>query len=85
MNLSKSMNIIKQETKISNVFPITHLNTPSIFESHAGLLGSVLRIKGVAFDIEEPETLNHQGFLLHQALLSLDERFIELNRFAVRS
>lgn len=76
MNLSKSLRIIKQETKISTVLPVTHLNTPSIFESQAGLIGSVIRVQGIAFDIEEPEQLNHQGFLLHQALLSLDERFI---------
>lgn len=76
MNLSKSLKTVKQEAKISDVFPVTHLNSSSIFESQSGLLGSVIRIQGIAFDIEEPENLNHQGFLLHQALLSLDERFI---------
>lgn len=76
MNLSKSLKTVRQEAKVSDVFPITHLNSPSIFESHSGLIGSVIRVQGIAFDIEEPENLNHQGFLLHQALLSLDERFI---------
>jgi type IV secretion system protein VirB4 len=76
MSLSKSLKIARQEAKISDVFPITHLNTPSIFESHHGLLGAVIRIQGVAFNIEEPESLNHQSFLLHQALIGLDERFI---------
>ena len=76
MNLSKSLKTARQEAKVSDVFPITHLNSPTIFESHSGLLGSVIRVQGIAFDIEEPANLNHQGFLLHQALLGLDERFI---------
>lgn len=76
MSLSKSLKVARQEAKISDAFPITHLNTPSIFESKSGLLGSVIRIRGVSFNIEESETLNHQGFLLHQALLGLDEQFI---------
>lgn len=76
MNLAKSLKLSKQEARISEVFPITHLNTPSIFESQSGFMGAVLRLKGVAFEIEEPATLNHLSFLLHQALLGLDERFI---------
>lgn len=76
MSLFKSLKLGKQEARISQVFPITHLNTPSIFESQTGLMGAVLKIKGVAFEIEESETLNHLSFLLHQALLGLDERFI---------
>lgn len=76
MNLSKSLKRIKQEARVSDLFPITHLNTPSIFESHSGFIGAVIRLNGVAFEIEEPETLNHQSFLLHQALLGLDPRFI---------
>ena len=76
MNLSKPLKFIKQEARISDLFPVTHLNTPSIFASHSGYMGSVIRLKGVAFEIEEPDVLNHQGFLLHQALLGLDSRFI---------
>lgn len=76
MNLSKKLKLAKQEACISDLFPITHLNTPSIFESQSGLIGSVLHLKGTPFEIEEPETLNHQGFLLHQALMGLDSRFI---------
>lgn len=76
MNLSKLLKQVHQEAKISSLFPITHLDTPSIFESQSGFVGSVLRIAGVPFAIEDPETLNHQRFLLHQALLALDARFI---------
>lgn len=76
MNLSKSLKRIKQEARVSDLFPITHLNTPSIFESHSRFIGAVIRLNGVAFEIEDPETLNHQSFLLHQALLGLDPRFI---------
>ena len=76
MNLSKTLKRTYQETKISNLFPITHLNTPSIFESQSGFIGAVIKLDGVAFEIEEPEVLNHQKFMLHQALVSLDSRFI---------
>ena len=53
MNLSKSLKTVRQEVKVSDVFPVTHLNSPSIFESHSGLIGSVIRVQGIAFDIEE--------------------------------
>lgn len=76
MNLSKSLIRFNKETKISSLFPIIHLNTPTIFESQSGLIGSVIRVKGMPFEVEEPSTLNHQIYLLHQALLCLDARFI---------
>lgn len=76
MNLSNMLKRVYQEAKISDLFPITHLNTPTIFESQSGFVGAVLRVSGVPFEIEDPETLNHQKFLLHQALLGLDSRFI---------
>lgn len=76
MNLSNVLKRVYQEARISDLFPITHLNTPTIFESQSGFVGAVLRISGVPFEIEDPETLNHQKFLLHQALLGLDSRFI---------
>lgn len=76
MNLSKTLKRVYQEARISNLFPVTHLNSPSIFESESGFIGSVLKVNGVAFEIEEIDTLNHQKFLLHQALVSLDSRFI---------
>jgi type IV secretion system protein VirB4 len=76
MNLSNVLKRVYQEAKISDLFPITHLNTPTIFESQSGFIGAVLRIGGVPSEIEDPETLNHQKFLLHQALLALDSRFI---------
>lgn len=76
MNLSNALKLVYREAKISELFPITHLNTPSIFESQSGFIGAVIRVNGVAFEIEEPEALNHQRFVLHQALLSLDARFI---------
>ncbi len=76
INLSKVLKRVYQEAKVSDLFPITHLNTPSIFESQSGFVGAVLRVSGVPFEIEDPDTLNHQKFLLHQALLGLDSRFI---------
>lgn len=76
MNLSNVLKRVYQETKISDLVPVTHLNIPTIFESQSGFVGSVISVSGVPFEIEDPETLNHQKFLLHQALLGLDSRFI---------
>ena len=76
MNRFKLVKPVIQEAKISDNFPITHLNSPSIFESQSGLIGSVLRVEGISFEVTEPDVLNHQLFLLHQALVGLDSRFI---------
>lgn len=76
MNLSKSLKLARADVKISDLFPITHLNSPTIFESNAGFLGTVIKVAGIPFDLEDPAHLNHQQFVLHQALLGLDERFI---------
>ncbi|HAU3758467.1 TPA: VirB4 family type IV secretion/conjugal transfer ATPase [Legionella pneumophila] len=76
MNRFKIVKPVTLEAKVSDNFPITHLNSPSIFESQSGLIGSVLRVDGISFEVAEPEILNHQLFLLHQALIGLDSRFI---------
>ena len=76
MNRFKIVKPVTLEAKVSDNFPITHLNSPSIFESQSGLVGSVLRVEGISFEVTEPDVLNHQLFLLHQALVSLDSRFI---------
>ncbi|HAU0790203.1 TPA: VirB4 family type IV secretion/conjugal transfer ATPase [Legionella pneumophila] len=76
MNRFKIVKPVTLEAKVSDNFPITHLNTPSIFESQSGLVGSVLRVEGISFEVAEPDVLNHQLFLLHQALVGLDSRFI---------
>ncbi|GGI82601.1 VirB4 family type IV secretion/conjugal transfer ATPase [Legionella impletisoli] len=76
MSLSKLTKIARSETKISALFPITHLNSPSIFESQSGFMGSVIKIAGIAFELEDTAKLNYQQFLLHQALLGLGEQFI---------
>ncbi|HAT8326757.1 TPA: VirB4 family type IV secretion/conjugal transfer ATPase [Legionella pneumophila] len=76
MNPFKILKPVYQEAKVSDNVPITHLNSPSIFESKTGWVGSVLRIDGISFEIDEPDELNHQLFLLHQALIALDSRFI---------
>lgn len=76
MSLTKTLKQVRSEARVSELFPITHLNTPTIFESHSGLIGGVLRLTGIPFEIEEPASLNHHSFLLHQALVTLDSRFM---------
>lgn len=76
MNPIKAIKRVRNETKLSELFPITHLNTPCIFESKEGFLGSVIAVAGAPFITEEPGVLNALSHTLHQAILSLDERFI---------
>ena len=63
MNRFKIIKPVTQEARVSDNFSITHLNSPSIFESQSGLVGSVLRVEGISFEVIEPEVLNHQLFL----------------------
>lgn len=76
MSLSSVMKKFKRETGLSDVFPITHLASPSVFETRTGIAGSVLRISGIPFELADNDVLNHKSFLLHQAISSLDARFM---------
>lgn len=76
MNPFKTLKKVRDEVKISSIYPITHLNSPSVFETKEGLLGTVIRLEGIPFATELPERLNALSNTLHQALSCLDERFI---------
>lgn len=73
MNPSKAA--VYKELGISSRMPITHLNSPSVFEANNGMLGSVLKIEGVTFDTERDEILNQYKSTWHRAITALDERF----------
>jgi type IV secretion system protein VirB4 len=76
MNPTKAVNRVRREVGISKSFPITHLTTPSVFETKEGILGTVISVTGVPFITEEPSALNALSHTLHQALSGLDEQFI---------
>lgn len=76
MNPGKALKRLRSEVKLSQLFPITHLNSPSVFESKDGFLGSVIALAGVPFITEEPGVLNALSRSLHQTILALDERFM---------
>lgn len=76
MSLAKALKLLRQETPVSSLFPITHLNTPSIFESKQGYLGATLKVEGIPFVLAEDSFLNQMHQRFHQALLNLDERFM---------
>jgi type IV secretion system protein VirB4 len=64
-----------KERGASYHFPITHLSSPSIFETSSLMMGSVIKLAGVPFDTENPEVLNQYKQFWHQAILSLPEDF----------
>ena len=71
----RPFNAYHQEVGVSRHFPVSHLNSPTVFETTDGQLGMVLRLQGVAFDTETDEQLNHYRNLWNQALLSLGAGF----------
>ncbi|HHF7374000.1 VirB4 family type IV secretion/conjugal transfer ATPase [Legionella bozemanae] len=77
MNLFKKTKVARDETPVSSIYPITHLNTPFVFESKSSFQGAVLKVQGIPFITQAPETLNQLNSQLHQAMLHLDERFIQ--------
>jgi len=88
MNRVNALKIARCEVGVSRHVPITHLNSASIFETQQGMVGSVLKIKGIPFDTETPATLNQHQHGWHQALMALDERFcvyVTVHRHLVNS
>ncbi len=63
----------RDELSIAKYFPITHLNSPSVFESRNGMLGTVIKLEGVPFDTEKTELVNHYARLWHHAVKGLSE------------
>lgn len=67
------INAHRNELSITKYYPITHLNSPSIFESRNGMMGTVIKLEGVPFDTEKTETVNHYAKLWHHAVKGLTE------------
>lgn len=76
MNPTEALKLLRREVGISKHVPITHLNSPSIFETEQGVCASVIRIRGVQFDCEKEHVLAANRQSWHQALTRLDQRFM---------
>ncbi|MFO9067156.1 VirB4 family type IV secretion/conjugal transfer ATPase [Legionella pneumophila serogroup 1] len=76
MNPIKSLKQNNNEMGVSCYFPVTHLCTPSVFETKAGFLGAVLNVEGVPYVTATEEELNQSQRLFHQALNKLSHDFI---------
>ena len=66
---------LKNERGVSMHFPITHLYSPTIFETRNMMMGSVIHLKGVSFYTKDNEILNQIKRRWHQAVLGLGENF----------
>ena len=82
MNLTKegvvsmpSHQRVLAERGVSERIAITHLNSPTIFESQNGQLGSVIKIEGIPFDTASNDTLNSARRTWHHAISLLDDSF----------
>lgn len=76
MSLIEKKHKAAKEEGVSTYFPITHLLSPSIFETQTGMLGTVIKVKGFPYVTASEEELNHYQRQVHQALLKLDHDFI---------
>lgn len=74
MSHSNVMKAVHQENSIAQHCPITHLNSPTTFETIHGMLGSVIKVAGVPFDTETDDNLNQFHRSWHQAIKSLDDK-----------
>ena len=70
-----AIKISRAEQGVSRHFPITHLNSPTVFESRNTMLGSVIHMAGIPFEKEYTEVLNQYKTSWHRALISLGEEF----------
>jgi type IV secretion system protein VirB4 len=72
---TKSLPLLRKEKGVSQHLPITHLNSPTVFETQQGHVGSVLKIAGIPFDTQSHDVLNEAHRIWHQALMSLNDEF----------
>ncbi len=72
---AKSSSPLQQERGASAQIPYTHLNSPTVFETEQGHVGSVIKVQGIPFDTARNATLNEDDALWHQALMSLSDEF----------
>lgn len=77
MSLYEHLSLVRKEQGISSIFPVTHLNSSTIFETKEGLIGSTIKLKGVSFVMEPDEVLNQLSNELHQAFKCFDEKYIQ--------
>lgn len=71
-----NLKLTRQEVGISELFPITHINSPEEFETETGAVGSTIELKGVPFDTMPDDRLNTLGEKLHRALQAIDETMV---------
>jgi type IV secretion system protein VirB4 len=64
-----------RECPISRYIPISHLNSPNIFETKNGAQGCVIAVKGCPFEVIDRDDLNWKQRLLANALLTLNHEF----------
>ncbi|MBA2648290.1 MAG: VirB4 family type IV secretion/conjugal transfer ATPase [Legionella sp.] len=77
MSLSKLLKQARAEVRLSELVPFTHLNSATVFECESGAPGSTIKVEGIAFITQDNSSLNQLNAQWHQALTSLDERFIQ--------
>ncbi len=75
MNPTNLLQTSKNELKISDRIKITHLYSPSIAESHDGMMFSTLKLYGLPYETQSDADLIHQKQYWHRVIASLEDYF----------
>lgn len=72
---SKYQQLADREAAISNQIGLSHLNSPTIFETRSGLQGCVFAVQGCPFEVTDTDTLNWNQRLIANLVVSLGDEF----------
>lgn len=72
---SRKDQLFKREIPMSRYIPLSHFNSPSVFETKNGAQGVVIQLEGYHHTLADPADLNYHQRIMSNLLLSLDEEF----------
>ena len=72
---TKRQQLADRESKISAMIALSHLNSPTVFETKHGAQGSIIQVQGCPFEVVDHADINGYQHLLANFLVSLSDEF----------
>ena len=72
---TKRQQLADRESKISAMIALSHLNSPTVFETKHGAQGSIIQVQGCPFEVVDRVDINGYQHLLANFLVSLSDEF----------
>src|ERR1700683_2509634 len=72
---TKRQQLADREIPVSQMLPISHLNSPTVFETKQGAQGCVIRVQGCPFEVADADGLRWNQRLIANLLLTLSDEF----------